>query len=261
MKHNCRRINTASFAGMLAVNALAEALPLGYGSTGAIAAEYRALFAPAPYAFAIWGAIYLLLGLFIVYQRGGRPGAESDTETVGPLFSISCLLNAVWIVAWHYGLILLSFLVITALLVLLSVICFVTGGEARKGFSYLAVDAAFDLYLGWIIAATAANLSVLLVSLGIDAVSFLSVAVTSAMLLAGAAVGAALVLASGRWFASLGILWAYAGVLVRHVGAKGFAGAHPVIVAMCLIGIVTIASAMAVRRFGGCPADVARETA
>lgn len=62
--------NTAAFAAVLAVNALANLLPIGGKTTGEISEQYANLFTPAGYTFAIWGLIYLLLGIFVVYGWG-----------------------------------------------------------------------------------------------------------------------------------------------------------------------------------------------
>ncbi len=58
-------LNTATFLMMLAVNALANSLPLNGLSTGAVANFYPNLFTPTAITFSIWGLIYLLLSAFI----------------------------------------------------------------------------------------------------------------------------------------------------------------------------------------------------
>jgi hypothetical protein len=53
---------------MAAVNYLAVALPLAGRDTGEISDNYPNLFAPAGYAFSIWGLIYTLLLIYTIYQ-------------------------------------------------------------------------------------------------------------------------------------------------------------------------------------------------
>jgi len=55
---------------MIAVNTLANILPIGGITTGEISNFYPNLFAPAAYTFAIWGLIYLLLAGYVLYQFG-----------------------------------------------------------------------------------------------------------------------------------------------------------------------------------------------
>ena len=65
-----------SFIGMVAVNALANALPLNGVNTGQVSALYPNLFTPASYTFGIWGLIYLMLAVYTVFQVFGRSAAE-----------------------------------------------------------------------------------------------------------------------------------------------------------------------------------------
>ena len=53
---------------MVAINYLAELLRLGGKDIGEISAKYPNLFTPAGYAFSIWGLIYLLLLIYVIYQ-------------------------------------------------------------------------------------------------------------------------------------------------------------------------------------------------
>jgi len=49
------------FVGVIAVNALANILPINGYNTGQISAFYPNAFVPAGFTFSIWGVIYLLL--------------------------------------------------------------------------------------------------------------------------------------------------------------------------------------------------------
>ena len=94
-------INTILFAGMLVMNYLANALPLNNKTTGELSDSFPNLFVPAGLTFSIWGVIYFLLFIYCVVQFTG-----SDKEVLSNiswLFGISCVLNAIWIVFWHYG--------------------------------------------------------------------------------------------------------------------------------------------------------------
>ena len=85
---------------MVAVNALANLLPIGGNTTGQVSEAYPNLFTPAPVTFAIWGAIYLLLAVFVLYQweifDGGASSAVVRVD-IEPWFLISCLLNIGWL--------------------------------------------------------------------------------------------------------------------------------------------------------------------
>ena len=69
MKNTLMKIfAAAAYLAMVAVNFLANSLPINNRSTGEISDAYPNLFAPAGLAFSIWGLIYLLLGVFVLYQ-------------------------------------------------------------------------------------------------------------------------------------------------------------------------------------------------
>lgn len=105
---------------MIAVNFLANGLPINNRSTGEISDAYPNLFAPAGLTFSIWGIIYLLLGGYVVYQFIKKhQKAEDLLAKINPLFIATSLVNISWIFAWHYDYIGLSVALMSALLFLL----------------------------------------------------------------------------------------------------------------------------------------------
>lgn len=57
-----------SYLIMIVVNALANILPINNLTTGQVSDSFPNLFAPIGLTFSIWGVIYLLLGIYSVYQ-------------------------------------------------------------------------------------------------------------------------------------------------------------------------------------------------
>jgi len=98
-------LNLMGFLGTVVVNALATTLPINNITTGELSDLYPNLFVPAGLTFAIWGLIYVLLAIFVVYQL--MPSVRSNAQKadfinrIGPLFFISCLANIGWIYAWR----------------------------------------------------------------------------------------------------------------------------------------------------------------
>src|SRR5512141_592213 len=112
-----RFLNLIFFAGMIAMNWMANALPLNNRNTGEISDSIPNLFAPAGITFSIWGVIYLLLLIYCIIQF--RQTNPVISEQIGWAFGISCLLNAIWIVFWHFGRLPLSLLAMLGILVAL----------------------------------------------------------------------------------------------------------------------------------------------
>lgn len=160
-------LNLVGFLLVMAMNILANALPLFGRNTGEISALFPNLFVPAGFTFAIWGIIYLLLMIFSLAQlrgfSGRNRGAPSYLKGLGPWYFISGLANGLWIVVWHALQPLLSLLVM--LILLWSLIrCWKVLQDSSDG-KYSA-RLPMSVYLGWISVATMANATAVLVHYG-----------------------------------------------------------------------------------------------
>lgn len=162
-------INLAAFIGVVAVNALANILPINGINTGALSDSYPNLFVPAGLTFSIWGVIYLLLALFSVYQLiMVLKGRESKSmEAVGILFIVSSLANIAWIFAWHYLLTGLSLVIMLILLVSLAALygrLYLIRPMAKTSEKFF-IHLPFSIYFGWITVAIIANITAVLVDI------------------------------------------------------------------------------------------------
>ena len=238
-----RLINTVALAVMLIVNLLANVLPIGGNTTAQVSEAYPNLFTPAPYTFAIWGVIYLMMVGFILYQWGlFDRGAYSDTvrERAGIWFTVSCAMNVGWVFAWHFRAIFLSLIFICGLLLSLVILYKRIRGADGSGLKKFFGDTGFALYLGWIIAATIANVSALLVSLSWGGWGLSSSLWTVIVILAATAIGLIAVLWDKSPMTGLAIAWALGGILVKHLSSAGHNGAYPFVIAASIIGMVLI---------------------
>lgn len=240
-------VNTLAFAAMVTVNALANLIPIGGNTTGEVSAAYPTLFTPAPITFSIWGLIYALLLLFVLYQWG--KGGESLVYELGPWFAASCLMNIAWIFAWHLGAIELSLAYMAGLLISLIAIERSLPEKGRGWLYRLGAEAGFAIYLGWIIAATIANVSVVLVKLGWNGFGLSEQFWTVAVLLFGALLTVITVLRSGHWLTGAAVLWAYGGILLRHVGHSFLAGEYPVIIGTLIVCMICLAGTVLISLF------------
>ncbi len=224
--------NAVAYVAMVAVNALANALPLFGVTTGEVSDSLPNLFVPAGVTFAIWGLIYLWLGGFVVagiVDAWRSPQRHAGfVDRIGSGFVLSSAANAGWILAWHARLFPLSLVLMIVLLVSL-VVTYRRLGTGRVPSGHLERWAArlpFSVYLGWITVATLANVTAVLVWAGWTPVP---VASTVAVVLLAAAVGVVmLVRHRDVAFAAVGV-WALAGIVLKRVGAPEVA--WPVVVA------------------------------
>lgn len=160
------------FVGVIAVNALANILPINGYNTGQISAFYPNAFVPAGFTFSIWGVIYLLLFSYTIgytyytLKQQQFPKAFAFIERINIYFLLTCVFNMAWIVAWHYLQIELSVLIM--LLFLSTLIQLFLKSKSMANDLNLTqrfiLQTPFIVYLGWISVATIANITALLVA-------------------------------------------------------------------------------------------------
>ncbi len=233
-----------TYVSMVVVNFLANGLPINGRSTGAISDAYPNLFAPAGVTFSIWGLIYLLLALYVLYQFGifeKEHSQKNDAllKKVNIAFIVSSLANISWIFAWHYDFILLSVIIMAVILGSLITIADTLRTATLTTRERLFISAPFSVYFGWITVATIANITVLLVSIGWDGFGIAEYVWTSIILLVGALIGIVRMRMDTNWIYGLVLIWAYLGILLKHLSPNEFNGAYPsiigtVIVCLCL---------------------------
>ena len=174
---------------------LAATIAVSYGSNTGIldghtmaelSARYPTLVTPAPYAFSIWGLIYLsLIGSVgysarAAFQRRDDPAfrkrgdlafqrREDPALRIGGWFLVTCVANCCWVLAWLYGHTGLSVLLMMLLLGALLRIIVLTDMELTDPLwpEIVFVWWPFCLYTGWITVAILANIAAWLVKLGI----------------------------------------------------------------------------------------------
>ena len=244
-----------TYLAMIIVNGLANALPINGKITGDISDSYTNLFAPTGITFIIWGVIYLLLAGHTLYQLGlfRKKGEEVKTvllKDVGTLFAISSLANAGWIFAWHYDVIPLSMLFMLIILVCLALINIRINKEKLTTTEKAFIGLPFSVYFGWITVATIANVTVLLVGLfkgNLNLLGISEVIWTIAILLIGMLIGAFTTFRNRDIPYGLVLVWAYIGILIKHLLAQpdGFASQYPTIIVTVIISLVVLVATLA----------------
>jgi len=234
-------INIVAYIVTVAVNGLAGSTTLLGGVTSAdVSDKYPTLVTPAGFTFAIWGIIYILLALFVIYQALPKNSDKPFLGQVSIFFALSSVFNICWLLLWHYDLI--SYSVILMLLLLASLILVYRrldiGRVAVSLKERLFVHLPFSVYLGWISIATIANISVALTAAGWD--GFGIEPATWAVVIIGVAVVLSLaMLATRRDVAfNLVVVWALLGILANQGGQEGVVLASEVAIVIVLVAIV-----------------------
>lgn len=231
---------TVTFLVMIVANALANILPLNGINTGAVSDSYPNLFAPAGITFSIWGVIYLLLAGYILYQHGlfqKSPQHQKLISRISWLFSVSSVANAIWIFAWHYRLIPISMILMLVILLCLIVINQMTYKIKFSLQEKIFIKIPFGVYFGWITIATIANLTTMLVDMDWNGFGISEPIWMMIVLAVGVLIGGATMLKQRNMPYGFVLIWAYAGIWIKHTSETGFNNQYFSIVAATLIGI------------------------
>ncbi len=233
--------NVLAFVLTVLVNGLAGSTTiLGGKNTATISNSNPTLITPAGYVFSIWGVIYVLLAIFVVYQVLPSKRDEGFQKRIGWLFVLSSVANIVWLFLWQSEYFVASVFVMFLLLASL-VLIYLRLGIGRSAVSMrerLAVHLPFSVYLGWITIASIANVAVTLVSakwdgFGISPVTWAALVIVVVLLIT------TLVVATRTDVAyALVIIWTLLGIAVAQSG-------NQTIVTLTEAGAVIVAVALA----------------
>ena len=236
-----------TFLGMITANILANTLPINGINTGAVSDSYPNLFAPAAITFSIWGVIYILLACYTLYQMGifGKKDSLDSllTGRINILFIVSSLANTIWIFMWHYQNILISVILMLVILIcLIRINQIIVKADLTKKEQFW-VKLPFGVYFGWITVATIANITTYLVSIGWTGGGTSEEIWTIIILIVGLIIA---VLTTCRFKSvayGLVIIWAYTGILIKHVSAAGFGQSYQAIIITLIISLVILVAA------------------
>ena len=225
-----------TYIAMVVMNFLANALPINNRGTGEISNAYPNLFTPAGPAFSIWGLIYLLLGIYVIYQFVKKDQkTEEVIQKINPFFIATSLANISWIFAWHYDYIAISVAVMAVLLILLIKIADIIRLGNFTTIEKVSIWAPFSIYFGWITVASIANITVFLVSIGWNGFGLADFVWTSIILLVGALIGILRMNKDKNVAYGLVLVWAYSWILFKHLSLSGFDGQYQSIIVTAIV--------------------------
>ena len=238
-------LNILGFLGVVIINALAVILPLNNKTTEELSDQYPNLFVPAGLTFSIWGVIYILLAIFIVY--GLITAIRKDTQKssfvggIGILFLISCLANIGWIFAWHYEMVPLSLALMLVLLGCLIIIYLrlnIGKSVATKTEKY-SVLVPFSVYLGWITVATIANVTALLVDMNWDALGLSEQLWAVAVIIVALAITLAVLFLRRDVFYCLVVDLALFGILMKRLSVDTTPDQNVITISIVGLAVIT----------------------
>jgi len=236
--------NIFAFILMVIVNGLAGSTSiLGGKFTNEISDANPTLITPAGYVFSIWGIIYVLLGIFVIFQALPREKEKEYYRKIGWLFILSNAFNIIWLFLWQFEYLIFSVILMFLLLASLILIYLrLDIGKSDIGIrEILTIHLPFSTYLGWITIASIADVSVTLVSLEWDGFG-ISFETWAALIVIIALLIAILVLITRKDIAyGLVIVWAFVGI---SVGQSGNQNIVTLTQASAIIVLITLVSSI-----------------
>jgi translocator protein len=237
--------NILAFIITLTVNGLASTSILGGKTTAEISNQYATLITPAGYVFAIWGIIYALLAVFVIYQALPSQKSNPFQKQVSWLFILSSVFNIAWIFLWQYNYIALSVALIGALWASLAALYLrLQIGKSNAPFKEkVCVQLPFSVYFGWITVATFADIAAALSFAGW--VKWTSSDLFWGILLAAAVLIISLAVVAFRKDVAYGlvIIWAFTGIAVNQSAVPNIvyvAELGAIVVTVSLVAVIGI---------------------
>jgi len=247
-------INAVGLAVVVLVNFLANALEFNGQSTGDVVNQDPVPFQPAGWVFSIWGVIYVLLLLFVIY--GFLPGGRRNVRLrrISPLFLVSNIANVTWIVLWHYEQFVAS--LVTILVLLGSLLAIYIGLRIRNPlhragtakppwYLRLATWVPFSVYLGWVCVATLANVMVWWDRSGWDGGPFSYNVWAMVFMAIGAAVAAGFAVLSRDILVPLVFAVAYVGIADHNWGEATSVSIVAIVFAVVCVALAGLAWVLA----------------
>jgi hypothetical protein len=208
-------------------------------SPGGDLAADATLLAPAQPAFSIWSMIYLGLTAYVVYQWLPAQTSDRRHRRIGWLAGASLLLNATWLLVTQQGWIWVSVGVILVLAGVLAVLVFRLHVTPSFGLAELVcVDITFGLYLGWVLAASGANIGAALAASGSDPGRWTAVSLIVLVTLVGAAL---IRLFDGRLSVAAALAWGLFWIAYGRLAGQPDDALVGMVAGVCAVAVLAVA--------------------
>ena len=217
-------LNAVAFLVQITMTWLVQSKLVNESTVGEVSEKYPSLFTPAVITFAIWGIIYITLGMLCIYhmvmawRRPATHPSNVDIERMGEWFVLANVSAAFWLLSWADEEISLSVILMCVQLLCLFIINRRLGiyDPRRSAGSKFFTQFPLSIYFGWITVTTIANANSYLNSTdwdgwGLDPIDWTTI-------LIGVIVFIAILVMTIRRniFYGLVIMWALYGIIIKR---------------------------------------------
>jgi hypothetical protein len=215
-------LNLTGVLAVIVANAYVGANGINGHTVGDVSEMYYNLFTPAPYAFGIWGLIFIALAvqaIFLVVRAFQTHKSQAPIGQIGLWLFSANLLNVWWLWAWLSLNAALSVLIMLGILACLIAVILRTNMERWDAPLEIIAFVWWPicLYSGWIAVATVANISAYLAKIGWT--GGLAESTWAVLMIAVAtALGLFMIFARNMREFAMVVVWALVAIAVRHWG-------------------------------------------
>jgi hypothetical protein len=250
MKKTLQIANGIAIVATIVINYLSNTGIFNGNTVANVSDKYHNYFTPAGYAFSIWGLIYLGLLGFVFYTGSSLFKKSTDNDNlnndvvlkIGWWFVISCVGNSFWIIAWLYGY--LGITVMLMLVVLFSLLKIIISTRMELDFhpikKYIFIYWPFAIYAGWISVALIANMAAWLTKINWNGWGISQITWTIIMIVVAGLINVLMIWKRNlREYALVGV-WALVAIAIANWGGVKSIAYSSIIVAAIILSYVSI---------------------
>lgn len=185
---------------------------------GGTANQNETIIQPAGFAFSIWGLIYTLLFIWIIYLFFSKKDRSYITERLKFWPIANFILNGLWIFVFTQEWLFASVIVIAAMLYTLAEIYTSISETNHNWFDRLP----FAIYFAWVTLATIVNIFTWVTGINIDTILGMGeLGWTIALLIVAGLIGIAIGVSFKDWVYPLVLIWPLIGIYAESGDVSG----------------------------------------
>lgn len=223
---------------MMLLNIIVCFVPLNGESTNfELTKSYPNLFNPASYTCLIWIVVLISMTIVALYLLAAK---YKDKKSLYPnqfyiYFILVCLTNIIWNIAWSFNYLALAVMLsVTGVIILCKMNEILAMGESK------IISFSFQLYFGLLLITGVSDIMALITSIGWME-SYLSEEIwTVSLITLLTAISGYLVSRYHYIFTGFAVIWAYIGMLIKHIHNSEMNTGFWYIIISIIIGIVIL---------------------
>ncbi|KAF3302258.1 tryptophan-rich sensory protein [Carnobacterium sp. PL12RED10] len=212
-------------------------------SQATVSDKYNTLITPAGFTFSIWGIIYSVLLIWVVYLafQSKNTAYREIINAITPFYWVSLITNMIWIVTFSFEWLGMSTIFIFIYSLVLTACMNKIRTFKHPGQWFLAIT--FGLHTGWLLIASVLNVAAFLVQINWSGFGISDTVWTGLVMIVAMAIATFVTVSVKNAILPLPIAWAFFGIRIALIEKGGYTALELLaivgIVVMLLVSIYT----------------------